>query len=237
VTGKPFARYWIHNGFVNINQEKMSKSLGNFFTLREVLKKVKPEVLRFFFASSHYRSPIDYSDRSLAEAKAGLDRLYRVKKKAESCSSAGAGPSFFPEGSEFSPLRDAPAKFEEAMDDDFNTAAALGYLFDAARALNRLAPADTAAEKEKAGQFLAGYAILEPLFGVLGLLQSPATEYFRTEEVSSLTEEEILRRIEERKTARARKDFAEADRIRKDLDTLGVLLEDSKAGTIWKYKS
>jgi cysteinyl-tRNA synthetase len=256
VTGKPFARYWIHNGFVNINQEKMSKSLGNFFTLRDVLKKEKPEVLRFFFASSHYRSPIDYSDRSLAEAKAGLDRLYRVKEKKESCSAAGAGASSLPEGSEFSPLRDAPAKFDEAMDDDFNTAAALGHLFDAVRALNRLAPADTAAEKEKAGQFLAGYAILEPLFGVLGLLQSPAQEYFRGEgrvirvgisdsvgvsegitAQHGMSEEAIERRIEERKAARARKDFTEADRIRKELDALGVLLEDSKAGTTWKYKT
>ncbi len=260
LTGKPFARYWIHNGFVNINQEKMSKSLGNFFTLREVLRKEKPEVLRFFFASSHYRSPIDYSDRSLAEAKAGLARLYRVKEKAESCSAAGAGPSSLPEGSEFSPLREAPVKFDEAMDDDFNTAAALGYLFDAARALNRLAPADMAAEKEKAGQFLAGYAILDPLFGVLGLLRMTAKEYFQDEPrhyVSSsegatdvmesgttveyksgcLSSEEVQRRIEERRAARARKDFPEADRIRKELDALGVLLEDSKGGTAWKYKT
>jgi cysteinyl-tRNA synthetase len=261
VTGKPFARYWIHNGFVNINQEKMSKSLGNFFTLREVLKKEKPEVLRFFFASSHYRSPIDYSDRSLAEAKAGLDRLYRVKEKAESCSAAGAGASSLPEGSEFSPLRDAPAKFEEAMDDDFNTAAALGHLFDAVRALNRLAPADTAVEIEKGGQFLAGYAALDPLFGVLGLLQMSAKEYFQVNythvgNISTeitvdseigftpgapagdrLNEAEILRRIEERKAARARKDFAEADRIRKELDAQGVLLEDSKGGTTWKNKT
>jgi cysteinyl-tRNA synthetase len=261
VTGKPFARYWIHNGFVNINQEKMSKSLGNFFTLREVLKKEKPEVLRFFFASSHYRSPIDYSDRSLAEAKAGLDRLYRVKEKAESCSAAGAGASSLPEGSEFSPLREAPAKFEEAMDDDFNTAAALGHLFDAVRALNRLAPADTAVEIEKGGQFLAGYAALDPLFGVLGLLQMSAKEYFQVNytqvgNISTeitvdseigftpgapagdrLNEAEILRRIEERKAARARKDFAEADRIRKELDAQGVLLEDSKGGTTWKNKT
>jgi len=97
-TGKPFARYWIHNGFVNVDSEKMSKSLGNFFTLREVLATVKPDVLRFFFASSHYRSPIDYSDRSLAEARAGLDRLYRVKEKAEACEAAGAAPSAVPEG-------------------------------------------------------------------------------------------------------------------------------------------
>ncbi|MBI5420454.1 MAG: cysteine--tRNA ligase [Deltaproteobacteria bacterium] len=255
LTGKSFARYWIHNGFVNVNQEKMSKSLGNFFTLREVLEKVKPDVLRFFFASSHYRSPIDYSDQSLAEARAGLDRLYRVKEKAEACAAAGARATSVPGGDEFLPLREAPAKFSEAMDDDFNTAAALGRLFEAVRALNRLAPADPPAKRDKAGQFLAGYALLEPLFEVLGLLQTSAQEYFRgvavvtpepawaaasttgpTVEVSPLTEEEILRRIEARKAARARKDFAEADRIRKELDALGVLLEDSKAGTTWKYK-
>ena len=177
-TGKPFARYWLHNGFVNINNEKMSKSLGNFFTLRDVLAQVKPEVLRFFLASSHYRSPIDYSDQSLTEAKAGLDRLYRVKEKAESCRAAGAAPSSVPEGEEFDPLRNAPARFAEAMDDDFNTAAALGHLFDAVRALNRLAPAEPSAERERAGRFLAGYALLDPLFAVLGLLRAPSADAF-----------------------------------------------------------
>jgi len=256
LTGKPFARYWVHNGFVNIDNEKMSKSLGNFFTLRDVLAKVKPDVLRFFFASSHYRSPIDYSDRSLAEAKAGLDRLYRVKEKAEGCAAGGARATSVPDGVDFSTLRDAPAKFVEAMDDDFNTAAALGHLFDAVRALNRLAPADPATERKKAGQFLAGYAVLDPLFGALGLLREPAGEYFRQEyaytgsgsmafgggatvefKPGRLSAEEIEQRIEARKAARAVKDFAEADRIRKDLEALGVLLEDSKADTTWKYKT
>jgi cysteinyl-tRNA synthetase len=255
LTGEPLARYWIHNGFVNIDNEKMSKSLGNFFTLREVLAKVKPDVLRFFFASSHYRSPIDYSDRSLAEAKAGLDRLYEVKKKMEVCEAAGARASSLPGGADVSVLRDAPDRFTEAMDDDFNTAAALGHLFDAVRALNRLAPEDPAAEPGKASQFLGGYAIIEPLFGVLGLLRMPAKEYFQGVVIAPqagsigisgyapevvigrLPAEEIERRIEERKAARARKDFAEADRIRKELDAQGVLLEDSKAGTTWKYKA
>ena len=262
LSGKPFARYWVHNGFVNVNSEKMSKSLGNFFTLRDVLEKVRPEVLRFFFASSHYRSPIDYSDKSLAEAKAGLDRLYRVKEKAEACEAAGAAPSALPGDDAFLPVREAPKRFAEAMDDDFNTAAALGHLFDAVRVLNRLAPADPAAEREQAGRFLAGYAILDPLFGVLGLMQAPAREYFHSplqftavggaaggaaasaEATTSpgaggearLAEEEILRRIEARKAARVRKEFAEADRIRKELDALGVILEDGKAGTTWKYR-
>ncbi len=263
LTGKPFARYWIHNGFVNVNSEKMSKSLGNFFTLREVLAKVKPEVLRFFFASSHYRSPIDYSDQSLAEARAGLDRLYRVKEKVEACKAAGAAASAIPGDDAFLPVREAPKRFSESMDDDFNTAAALGHLFDAVRVLNRLAPADPGAEREQAGRFLAGYAILEPLFGVLGLMQSTAADYFKgtprhyeypgvatavmgggaTTDFKSggasapLSEEEIVRRIEARKTARARKDYAESDRIRKELDALGVILEDGKAGTTWKYKA
>ena len=249
-TGKPFARYWLHNGFVNIDNEKMSKSLGNFFTLRDVLARVKPEVLRFFLAASHYRSPIDYSDRSLAEAKAGLDRLYRVKEKAEICRAAGAAPSALPEGEEFAPLRDARNRFDGAMDDDFNTAAALGRLFDAVRALNRLAPDDPVAEREKAGQFLAGYELLEPLFGVLGLLRISAGDYFRLEihvmdtvgvgENLSATvrpsEADVLKRIEARKAARARKEYAEADRIRKELEAAGVLLEDGKAGTTWKYR-
>jgi len=261
LTGAPFARYWVHNGFVNIDNEKMSKSLGNFFTLRDVLAKVKPDVLRFFFASSHYRSPIDYSDRSLAEAKAGLDRLYRVKEKAEGCEAAKVKATSVPDGAEFSALRDAQARFVEAMDDDFNTAAALGHIFDAVRALNRLAPGDPASEAEKAARFLAGFAVLDPLFGVLGLLRSSAKEYFQLDHAHTRNisvnieaksgemvttgalatdrpgEAEILRRIEDRKAARARKDFAEADRIRKDLDAQGVILEDSKAGTTWKYKA
>jgi len=236
-TGRPFARYWLHNGFVNIDNEKMSKSLGNVFTLRDVLARVKPEVLRFFFASSHYRSPIDYSDRSLAEAKAGLDRLYRVKEKAESCRAAGADPSAVPEGEEFDPLRRAPALFSEAMNDDFNTAAALGRLFDAVRALNRLAPADPAAERGRAGEFLAGYDALDPLLGVIGLLRMPAAEYFHAGEAPGrVPEQEILARIEARRAARGARNFAEADRIRKELEAAGVLLEDGKAGTTWKYK-
>jgi cysteinyl-tRNA synthetase len=236
-TGKPFARYWLHNGFVNIDNEKMSKSLGNFFTLRDVLARVKPEALRFFLASSHYRSPIDYSDRSLTEAKAGLDRLYRVKEKAEACRAAGAAPSSVPEGEEFDPLRNARARFAEAMDDDFNTAAALGHLFDAVRALNRLTPGEPSAERERAERFLAGYERLDPLFAVLGLLRAPSAEHFQGAGVAGrMGEGEILAGIEARRAARAAKQYGEADRIRKELEVAGVLLEDGKAGTTWKYK-
>ena len=236
-TGKPFARYWLHNGFVNVNNEKMSKSLGNFFTLRDVLAQVKPEALRFFLASSHYRSPIDYSEQSLTEAKAGLDRLYRVKEKAEACRAAGAAPSTIPPGGEVAPLLSAPARFGEAMDDDFNTAAALGHLFDAVRALNRLAPAETSADRTQAGRFLAGYELLDPLFAVLGLLRAPSAEHFQgAGDAGRMGEGEILAGIEARRAARAAKQYAEADRIRKELEAAGVLLEDGKTGTTWKYK-
>ena len=255
-TGKPYARYWLHNGFVNIDNEKMSKSLGNFFTLREVLGKVKPEVLRFFLASSHYRSPIDYTDRSLAEAKSGLDRLYRVKEKAEACREAGAVPSMLPPGEDAALLLAAPERFAAAMDDDFNTAAAMGHLFEAIRVLNRLAPEDPAAQREEAGIFLAGYDLLDPPFGVLGLLRMSARDYFQADHARAgdatitaspaseyvlvpagrLPKDEILRRIEARTAARARKEYSEADRIRKELEAAGVLLEDGKGGTTWKYK-
>jgi cysteinyl-tRNA synthetase len=131
------------------------------------------------------------------------------------------------------------------MDDDFNTAAALGRLFDAVRLLNRLAPPDPAAEPERAGQFLAGYAAVEPLFAVLGLLTSPAGSYFKERAAADdaaaggegrMPESEIAARIEARRAARASKDYAEADRIRKELDAAGVLLEDAKGATTWKYK-
>ncbi len=239
-TGKPFARYWVHNGFVNVDDEKMSKSLGNFFTLREVLKVVKPEVLRFFFASSHYRSPIDYCDTNLSEAKAGLDRLYRVKEKAEGYLASGAFPCAIPPGDDFAPVRDAQTRFREAMDDDFNTAAAMGHLFDAVRAINKLATDDPKAEPWKAGAFLSGFMQLNPLFDVLGLLRLPSADYFRNETSEGaegrMPESEILGAIEARREARGRKDYPEGDRIRKELEDSGVLLEDGKAGTTWKYK-
>jgi len=255
LTGKPFARYWLHNGFVNVNNEKMSKSLKNFFTLREVLEAVHPEVLRFFFVSSHYRSPIDYSDRNLAEAGAGLDRLYRLKEKVEACEAAGAAAAPLPEAEWAAPLRAALARFEEAMDDDFNTAAALGHLFDGVRALNRLAPDDPARDPEAARRLASGFRYLAGAFGVLGLLQAPAGDYFRAKRVRPAgepqapapeafgtvaggppPEEDILARIEARAQARARKDYAEADRIRRELEAMGVVLEDTRAGTKWRFR-
>jgi cysteinyl-tRNA synthetase len=250
VTGKPFARYWLHNAFVNVDNEKMSKSLGNFFTLRDVLKVVHPEVLRFFFSRSHYRTAINYSQEVLADAKAGLDRLYRVKEKAEGVEAAAIAPGALPEGEEWADLLRAPERFRDAMDDDFNTAAAVGHLNTAVTALNRLAPADPAAEAARAASFLAGYRTLEPLFGVLGILALPAADYFRggASRDGVPSPEEIEGKIAERKRLRevgrgtadkAEKGrlFAEADRIRQDLAAQGVVLEDGPGGTTWKYGS
>jgi cysteinyl-tRNA synthetase len=142
-----------------------------------------------------------------------------------------------PPGDEIAPLLSAPARFGEAMDDDFNTAAALGHLFDAVRSLNRLAPAEPSAERVRAGMFLAGYELLDPLFAVLGLLRTPSAEYFKAAGADGkMAEGEILARIESRRSARAAKQYAEADRIRKELEAAGVLLEDGKGGTTWKYK-
>ncbi|MEJ2700309.1 MAG: cysteine--tRNA ligase, partial [Desulfuromonadales bacterium] len=133
VTGKPFVRYWLHNGFVNVNQEKMSKSLGNFFTIRDILQKYDAEVVRFFILSAHYRSPIDFSDQNLEDARAGLSRFYEALKVA---GEAIEGCPQVEGGAEEADLLEA--RFREAMDDDFNTALAIGHLFEGARTVNRL---------------------------------------------------------------------------------------------------
>ncbi|HXV21805.1 MAG TPA: cysteine--tRNA ligase, partial [Desulfuromonadales bacterium] len=144
-SGRPFARYWLHNGFVNVNQEKMSKSLGNFFTIRDILKKYDPEVVRFFILTAHYRSPIDFSDQNLEDARAGLSRFYEALKAAGELLASRPVPSRLTcpvikdeEREVFDRIEALEDKFAEAMDDDFNTALAIGHLFEAVRGMNRL---------------------------------------------------------------------------------------------------
>jgi cysteinyl-tRNA synthetase len=220
----PFVRLWMHNGFVRINDEKMSKSLGNFFTVREVLKTLRdPEVLRFFLLGSHYRGPINYSEAQLMQADETLLGLYRALADGGSPHAPGAGP---PE------LRTAElrARFDAAMDDDFNTPDALAVMQGAARDLNRA----KATGRSEDGAALA--AALRSMGGVLGLLQQPPEEYLkRGVGKAQLSDSQVDALIEARRAARALKDFAESDRIRDELASAGIELEDKPGGaTGWR---
>jgi cysteinyl-tRNA synthetase len=248
-TGKPFVKYWMHNGFVNINQEKMSKSLGNFFTIKDILRNYDPEVVRFFIVTAHYRSPIDFSDQNLDDAKAGLSRFYELLKSADDLLKKMPVPSKAPcptikddEREIYDRIEMLDERFVEAMDDDFNSALAIGHLFDAVRGLNRLL-----AEKRFDDCPLSlvvlddGVKKLRRLGGVLGLFGSDPVNWLDKQksdglEGGELTSEVIEALIAERKQARADKDFARGDEIRDELDAKGVILLDSREGTTWKLK-
>jgi cysteinyl-tRNA synthetase len=202
------ANYWLHNGFVRVDDEKMSKSLGNFFTIREVLKKYDPEVVRFFILRAHYRSPLNYSDKHLDDAKASLTRLYTALR------------GFEVENSAIDWQQPQAAKFKAAMDDDFNTPEALAVLFELANDLN----------KEK---LPATAALLKQLAAIVGLLQRDPESFMHGETASS-GDLDIEGLIAARITAKKTKNFAEADRIRKELADAGIVLEDTPQGTTWR---
>jgi cysteinyl-tRNA synthetase len=217
-TGEKFVNVWMHNGFVRVDNEKMSKSLGNFFTVREVLKQYKPEVVRFFILSSHYRSPLNYSDEQLNEAKAGLTRLYTALRNVE------VGDVC---------LEDYKTRFEQAMDDDFNTPVALSVLFDLARELNKV--------KEAAPETASALAAtLKSLSGLLGILQDDPDSFLKgsitnadapNEAAPYCSDEQIEQQIQARIDAKKAKNWALADQIRDELKGQGVILEDSPDGT------
>jgi cysteinyl-tRNA synthetase len=219
-TGGRFAEIWMHNGFLNIDNEKMSKSLGNFFTTREVLAKIKhPEVLRFFLLSSHYRGPMNYSPEQLDQAEAGLNRLYTALRDVPEVG-----------GELYSPTS-ATQVFDAAMDDDFNTPEAIAALQGLARELNTVNsnPANTHKAKLLAGE-------LRALGGVLGILRVPPEQWFRAgASAGGLADTDIDTRIAERLAARKAKNWAESDRIRDELAAAGVILEDKPGGaTTWR---
>jgi cysteinyl-tRNA synthetase len=210
-----FAEIWMHNGFLNIDNEKMSKSLGNFFTTREVIAKIKhPEVLRFFLLSSHYRGPMNYSVEQLEQAEAALNRLYTAERGV----SLPDGPNYRESS--------ATAAFREAMDDDFNTPEAIAVLQGLARELNSAKAAGASAEQQ--GRIGAE---LKALARVLGLLQVPEEQWFRAGKAHGLADAEIDALIAARLDARQQKNWAESDRIRKELADKGVILEDKPGGT------
>jgi cysteinyl-tRNA synthetase len=229
-TGRKFVNVWMHVGFVQIDQQKMSKSLGNFFTIREILDRYQPEVVRYLLLTSHYRSPLNYSDRSLEEAKAALTTLYTALRGLDI---AEAPP-------ELDALRTHPqtAAFFSAMDDDFSTPEARSTLFDLAGDINRVRTTDLA-QANRLG------ACLRALGGILGLLQQDPEEFFqvvisaaadiRATARLTFTTEEVEALIEKRAEARQKKDWTEADRIRNELKAKGVVLEDGASGrTTWR---
>jgi cysteinyl-tRNA synthetase len=209
----------MHNGFVRINDEKMSKSLGNFFTVREILKLYKGEEIRYFVLASQYRSPLNYSDQLLDTARTGLSRLYNALRGLDV-------PVAFDEKDP------AIEKFSEAMDDDFNTPEALAVLFDLANQVNKLRKGDDNAAAQKA-------AVLKHLANVLGLLEQEPEQYLKTaagdnESTAGAGSANIDALIEARIVARENKDWAEADRIREQLDAMNIVLEDKDGKTIWR---
>ncbi|MGR8933426.1 MAG: cysteine--tRNA ligase [Gammaproteobacteria bacterium] len=213
-TGKKFVNIWMHNGFVRINEEKMSKSLGNFFTVREVLKQYRPEIVRFFILSSHYRSPLNYSDEHLDEASAALTRLYTALRGVKT-TAASIDDGY-------------KSRFEQAMDDDFNTPVALSVLFDLARELNRMKDHDP----EKTA--VVAYS-LKTLGNILGILQDDPDAYLKGgDNGKGLADEDIEKLIQQRLKAKEAKDWATADRIRNELKAQGIVLEDVAGGTHWR---
>ncbi len=233
-TGKQFVKYWIHNAFVKINKEKMSKSLGNFFTIKDILKQFRGETLRYFLLLTHYRSPIDFSFEGLQSAKEALNRYYNFIKRLEEGSFSETEDSMQEKvlKEEIDGLLD---KFEEAMDDDFNTPKAIGEVFKIIKSINvylddyeknSIKPAMYVKKK-----FLSD---IEKIYGVLGVFNASSNKWFYKDGVDV---EFIESKIKERNEARKIRDFKKADAIRDELAKIGIVLEDSAGSTKWKIKN
>ena len=235
IFGKPFVKYWIHNGFVNIDQEKMSKSLGNFLMIKDVIKTYHPDVVRLFLLSNHYRSPIDFTDKAMDEARSGLDKIYAFLERAEekigliSDQDVETGDCF--------------QRFSEAMDDDFNSARGIGILFDTVRSTNRLLDQ----HQDNLSQMIkktiqSNRSDILKIGNVLGILMEPPKVYFdkkrfRGLEQKSIDPAVIDKMVKEREEARKTKDWEKADQIRKQLDDMNIIIEDRPDGTIWKINN
>ena len=245
-TGKPFVRVWMHNGLLSVNREKMSKSLGNYHTIKEVLERCHPEVLRTLFLSTQYRNPLDFTWSLIGEIQKQLDYFYSTLRRigAVADPAGDGGPSETDLSAETGDDDDTPtllAGFVQAMDDDFNTAAAMGHLFKSAGRINRAL--DTAGESPSHEEVSLAEAFavdLRKAGDVLGLFHEDPEAWFRWSPPSAARAEgeaeAIGTLVEARNAARRQKDWAEADRIRDELDTRGVVLEDGPGGTTWRRK-
>ena len=222
----PFARYWIHNGFLNINQEKMSKSLGNVYTIREILERYEAATLRYYFLGSHYRSPIDFFDQGLEDAEKSMERIYETMDRLDRLVPANGGTI---------PDEAVLDEFRREMDEDFNTPRALAFIFDEIHALNRRL------DEGKTAGLSARVLAMKSAGEVLGLFQEKAAlflsrkreRWMRNHGLSAQAIEELIQR---RDRARSAKQWQEADRIRAELQERGITLEDTPGGTIWKVR-
>lgn len=233
-TGERFANYWLHNGFVNIEKEKMSKSIGNILLIKDFIKEFHPEVLRLFFLSTHYRNPIDYNEKSIEDTNQALYRLYYTLERVAELEKK-IGPV---EPKPYGEAEELEKNFYEAMDDDFNTALALSYIFELSKMLNKMIDDDPALN----GPFiLFTNRLFLSLANTLGLLLDDLAHFTSTEKIRhlnrvGLSPEKLNTMIAERAEARKKKDYKTGDEIRDALAGMGILLQDSPKGTEWRIK-
>ena len=241
-SGKEFARLWMHHGFVTIKDEKMSKSLGNFLTIRDVLTQYDPEVLRLFIFSTQYRNPLDFTETALRDAQSGLDRMYDCLFRLANLPAEGGDGPAVTGVKDRAGLEALQSRFHEAMDNDFNTAQAIGHLFDAVKLSNKVLAQLPERPTEGDLRLLAQTAqTLRTLAGVLGLLNKDPRTAVADAKVRmlagiNLTEEEIAGLIAKRNQARAAKDWAVSDEVRDYLLSHGIVLKDGPEGTVWQAK-
>jgi cysteinyl-tRNA synthetase len=220
LTGKPFAKYWIHHGLLTINGQKMAKSLGNFISIKDFMAKYKDaDILKLFFLSAHYSHPIDYSEERITEAKQARERILILMDKIDKKVASRQSPVV---SKKFKEVEEIKSKFIEAMDDDFNTPRGLAVIFDLVNLANK--------NIEDLDFILLAKTILKDLLDIFGISLKV------TPKISTITDEGIKQKITEREEARKNKDYALSDKIRKELEAEGIILEDTKDGTIWRRK-
>lgn len=242
--GHSSVRTWIHHGFVTIRDEKMSKSLGNFLTIREVLKHYHPEALRLFVFSTHYRNPLDFSEAAMEDATSGLDRLYECMATIDTLSDRQPSEviPMIASAKDTKKLTTIEERFRKVMDDDFNTAQALAILFEAVKVINKIcAQLADRPGREDVRLLKDSGALIKKLAGIMGLLKEDARTYLEQKQANLLqgldiSEQEILQLIQERKDARAAKDWGRGDSIRDQLLAKGIELKDGADGTTWKIR-